>query len=178
MTLTTHLHLVPRSRMRGAMPPLPNTPSWHGTHLKESTGTTLSFIHVCEMPRPSHPTNEWKRTVYMYSTRVQGTVAVWEDFMRSTHCLQSDSCACGQFAWCTCEVQVMLCYVTLDRHGPKLHSPDTIFRMPSFVEIPFSSQVSHFRLSVWFSIQNLINISSPLIHATCTAHPSLFVLIT
>jgi hypothetical protein len=28
--LTTHLHLVPRSRMRGAIPPLPNTSSWRG----------------------------------------------------------------------------------------------------------------------------------------------------
>jgi hypothetical protein len=26
----THLHLVPRPRMRGAIPPLPNTPSWRG----------------------------------------------------------------------------------------------------------------------------------------------------
>jgi hypothetical protein len=28
--LTTHLHLMPRSRMRGAILPLPNTPSWGG----------------------------------------------------------------------------------------------------------------------------------------------------
>jgi hypothetical protein len=28
--LTTHLHLVPRSRMHGAIPPLPNTSSWRG----------------------------------------------------------------------------------------------------------------------------------------------------
>jgi len=26
--LTTHLHLAPRLRMRGAIPPLPNTSSW------------------------------------------------------------------------------------------------------------------------------------------------------
>jgi hypothetical protein len=31
---TTHLHLVPRSLMRGAMPPFPNTPSWRGAQLK------------------------------------------------------------------------------------------------------------------------------------------------
>jgi hypothetical protein len=37
--LTTHLNLVPRSRMRGATSPLPNTPSWCGAQL--STGTTL-----------------------------------------------------------------------------------------------------------------------------------------
>jgi hypothetical protein len=30
MKLTTHLHLVQRSRMRGAIPPLPNTSSWRG----------------------------------------------------------------------------------------------------------------------------------------------------
>jgi hypothetical protein len=28
--LTTHLHLVPRPRMYGAIPPLPNTSSWRG----------------------------------------------------------------------------------------------------------------------------------------------------
>jgi hypothetical protein len=28
--------------MRGAIPPLPNTPSWHGAWL--STGTTLPFL--------------------------------------------------------------------------------------------------------------------------------------
>jgi hypothetical protein len=27
--VTTHLHLVPKSRIRGVIPPLPNTPSWH-----------------------------------------------------------------------------------------------------------------------------------------------------
>jgi hypothetical protein len=27
--LTTHLHLVPRSRIRGSIHPLPHTPSWH-----------------------------------------------------------------------------------------------------------------------------------------------------
>jgi hypothetical protein len=31
----THLHLVPRSRMRGAIPPLPNTPSWSDAQLKK-----------------------------------------------------------------------------------------------------------------------------------------------
>jgi len=30
VNLTTHLHLVPRSRMHGAIPPLPNTSSWRG----------------------------------------------------------------------------------------------------------------------------------------------------
>jgi hypothetical protein len=35
MKLTTHLHLVPRSRMHGAIPPLPNTPPWHGAQLKK-----------------------------------------------------------------------------------------------------------------------------------------------
>jgi hypothetical protein len=32
--LTTHLHLVPRSRMRGAIPPPPSTPSWRCAQLK------------------------------------------------------------------------------------------------------------------------------------------------
>jgi hypothetical protein len=34
MKLTTHLHLVSTSRMRGAIPPLPNTPSRRGAQLK------------------------------------------------------------------------------------------------------------------------------------------------
>jgi hypothetical protein len=37
--LTTYLHLVPRSRIRGAIPPLPSTPSWRGAQLKRSTET-------------------------------------------------------------------------------------------------------------------------------------------
>jgi len=28
--LTTHFHLVPRLRIHGAIPPLPNTSSWRG----------------------------------------------------------------------------------------------------------------------------------------------------
>jgi hypothetical protein len=31
--LTAHLHLVPGLRMRGAIPPLIHTSSWHSTHL-------------------------------------------------------------------------------------------------------------------------------------------------
>jgi hypothetical protein len=36
MKLTTHLHLEPRSRMRGAITPLPNTPLWRGAQLKKA----------------------------------------------------------------------------------------------------------------------------------------------
>jgi hypothetical protein len=32
--MTTHLHLVPRSKNGGAIPPLPNTPLWRGAQLK------------------------------------------------------------------------------------------------------------------------------------------------
>jgi hypothetical protein len=31
--VTTHLYLVPSSRMRGTIRPLPNTPSWRGDQL-------------------------------------------------------------------------------------------------------------------------------------------------
>jgi hypothetical protein len=41
--LTTHLHLEPRSRMRGAIPPLPNMPSWSGAQLKHRGNFTLLF---------------------------------------------------------------------------------------------------------------------------------------
>jgi len=37
-----HLHLVPRSRMRGAIPPLPNTPSCHG-ELEQRDNFTFTF---------------------------------------------------------------------------------------------------------------------------------------
>jgi hypothetical protein len=36
--LTTHLHLVPTSRMRVAIPRLLNTSSWRGTQLKNAQG--------------------------------------------------------------------------------------------------------------------------------------------
>jgi hypothetical protein len=48
--LSTHLHLVPRSRMRGAVLPLLNTSSWHGAYI--STGTTLP------LPLPSGGTRD------------------------------------------------------------------------------------------------------------------------
>jgi hypothetical protein len=41
MKLATHLHLVWGQRMRGAIPPFPNTLSWRGSQFKENTGTTL-----------------------------------------------------------------------------------------------------------------------------------------
>jgi hypothetical protein len=45
--LTSHLHLVLRSRMSGAIHPLPSFPSWHGAQMGRSTGTTL--LHsLCE----------------------------------------------------------------------------------------------------------------------------------
>jgi hypothetical protein len=37
---------VPRSRMCGAVPLLPNTPSWHGAQLKKCTGTTLPLPFI------------------------------------------------------------------------------------------------------------------------------------
>jgi hypothetical protein len=58
--MTTHLLLVPKLRMRGAIPPLPHTPAWRGAWL--STGTTLPFLlippqhfvlrqpHLCSFP--------------------------------------------------------------------------------------------------------------------------------
>jgi hypothetical protein len=34
---------MPRSRKHGAMPLLPNTPSWRGAHLKHRDNFTLTF---------------------------------------------------------------------------------------------------------------------------------------
>jgi hypothetical protein len=41
--LTTHLHLVPRSRMSGAIPPFPQYASMTWCSVKKSTGTTFYF---------------------------------------------------------------------------------------------------------------------------------------
>jgi hypothetical protein len=42
--LTTHLHLVPRSRIRGAIPPLPNTPSRRGAKLNNGDNFTFNIL--------------------------------------------------------------------------------------------------------------------------------------
>jgi hypothetical protein len=61
--LTTHLLLVPRSRMSGALPPFPDTPLWRGTQLKDRN-FALTFnlgLHpgrpICShsLYRPSYP---------------------------------------------------------------------------------------------------------------------------
>jgi hypothetical protein len=43
--LTTHLHLVPRSRTCGAIPPFSNTPSWRGGELKKAQGQLYLYLH-------------------------------------------------------------------------------------------------------------------------------------
>jgi hypothetical protein len=42
--LTTHLHLVPRLRMRGAIPPLPQHISSRGKHNKEMISADFFFF--------------------------------------------------------------------------------------------------------------------------------------
>jgi len=44
--LTTHLHLMSKSRMRGAVPPIPNTPSWRGARLKAQRQLYL-YLYLC-----------------------------------------------------------------------------------------------------------------------------------
>jgi hypothetical protein len=41
-----HSHLVPMSRMSGAIPPLPNTPSWRGVQLKHRDNFTFYLIAI------------------------------------------------------------------------------------------------------------------------------------
>jgi hypothetical protein len=41
--LTTHLHLVPRSRMSGAVPAPPNTPPWRGAQLRHRDNFTFTL---------------------------------------------------------------------------------------------------------------------------------------
>jgi len=40
--------------MNGAIPPLPNTPSWRGAQLK-NTGTILSYLYLSCFKNPSAP---------------------------------------------------------------------------------------------------------------------------
>jgi hypothetical protein len=47
MKLTIYLHLVPRSRMLEAKPPLPNTPSWLGSQLRKHA----DFTEIKEVTR-------------------------------------------------------------------------------------------------------------------------------
>jgi hypothetical protein len=45
--VSPHLHLVPRSRMRGAIPPLPNTPSWNGAQLMHKDNFTF-YLYILD----------------------------------------------------------------------------------------------------------------------------------
>jgi len=48
MKLTTHLHLVPRSRIHGVIPPLPSTPLWRGVQFKHTDSENNEFMcSVC-----------------------------------------------------------------------------------------------------------------------------------
>jgi hypothetical protein len=49
MNLTTHLLLVSRLRMHGAIPPLPNTPSWRGAQLKHRDNFTYAHVYLLEV---------------------------------------------------------------------------------------------------------------------------------
>jgi hypothetical protein len=55
--VTNHLHLVPRSRMRGSMPPFPKTPSWRGAQLKNKNFTfwhnEASNLMACNHMQPA-----------------------------------------------------------------------------------------------------------------------------
>jgi hypothetical protein len=44
--LTTHLHLVPRSRMHGAVPTFPNMHSWCSTQLKQRDNFTFTLPNL------------------------------------------------------------------------------------------------------------------------------------
>jgi hypothetical protein len=48
--LTTHLLLVPRSRMRGAIPPPPNTSSWRGGYFSKGTILPLLLLNIFNIP--------------------------------------------------------------------------------------------------------------------------------
>jgi hypothetical protein len=47
-------YLAPRSGMRGAVWPLPNTPSWCGTHLKHRDNFTSNLYNNIDILLSSH----------------------------------------------------------------------------------------------------------------------------
>jgi hypothetical protein len=69
--LTTHLHLEPRSRIRGAMPLLPNTSSWSGAWL--STGTTLPLQFYLYPVLNREVKNAWSYTSAPHKCLQSGT---------------------------------------------------------------------------------------------------------
>jgi hypothetical protein len=67
--MTTHFHVVPRSRMCEAMPPLPNTPSWRGSQSKHRNNFTFTLrltVMIIEespsykQPAKFYPTSFWR----------------------------------------------------------------------------------------------------------------------
>jgi hypothetical protein len=68
----THLHVVPRSRMRGAIPPLPNTPSWRGAQLQRKAQGQLYF-YLYHTPKNSNVEFKSKeRTVFTKTSLTNG----------------------------------------------------------------------------------------------------------
>jgi len=53
VNLTTHLHIVSRSIMCGAVSPLPNMPSWRGVHLREVEGQLHLYLYAISFFRYS-----------------------------------------------------------------------------------------------------------------------------
>jgi hypothetical protein len=51
--LTTRLHLALRSRMHGAIPPLPHMPSWRGAQLKHRDNCNCTLFTSCNLQTSS-----------------------------------------------------------------------------------------------------------------------------
>jgi len=58
--LTTHLHPVPKLRMRGAIPPLSNTSSWCGSQLKKHRDN-FTFFAFYNINHPKFGMSTWVR---------------------------------------------------------------------------------------------------------------------
>jgi hypothetical protein len=72
--LTTHLHLVSRTRMRGATPDSLNTPSWRGAQLKHRVLTNLPWIPHCQSSFRTHVIPVQKSSVLSLRLLCTGTV--------------------------------------------------------------------------------------------------------
>jgi hypothetical protein len=92
--LTTHLHLMPRLRMRGAVPPLPHTSSWRGAlSLPYMLQPRLWWWYSCTCYFDSRLALLWRCFAFL---AVISVCFISAEFMRQT--LQVKKCIIAAYA--------------------------------------------------------------------------------
>jgi hypothetical protein len=87
--------LVPTSRMRGAIPPIPNTSSWRGALLSTGTTSPLPFYLLCQYPERSRDlhwttltTQITPSSYHSFRTDLMCPSSLWFQISTRNHCLQ------------------------------------------------------------------------------------------